>query len=68
MVGVEDPLEMLDTEQGGIALQTQQYSDSMMRTLLTHRIHRLLGDTEGQGQRQGQVKDQGRATSITREG
>ena len=33
-----------------------------MRTLLTHRTHRLLGDTEGQGQ----VKDQGTATCIRR--
>ena len=28
VVGVEDPLEMSDTEQGDIALETQQDSDS----------------------------------------
>ena len=28
VVGVEDPLEMVDTEQGDIALETQQDSDS----------------------------------------
>ena len=28
VVGVEDPLEMSDTEQGDIVLETQQYSDS----------------------------------------
>ena len=27
-VGIEDPLQMLDTEQGDIALETQQSSDS----------------------------------------
>ena len=29
MVGVEDPLEMSDTEQGDIGLETQQESDTI---------------------------------------
>ena len=68
VVGVEDPLEMLDREQGEIALRHCRIRFQVMRTLLTHRTHRMLGETEGQGQRQGQVKDQGRATCIRREG
>ena len=50
-MGVEDPLQMLDTEQGDIALEKKQDSDQMMRTLLTHRLlggHRRAKTREGQ--------------------
>ena len=57
VVGVEDSLEMLDTEQGDIALETQQDSDSSDED---------IADTQAEGQ--GQVKDQARATCIRREG
>ena len=60
VVGVEDPLQMSDTEQGDIALETQQDLDSSdENTQGTH----CWGDTGGQGQ-----VIQGRATYIEREG
>ena len=49
VVGVEDPLEMSDTEQGDIGLETQQDSD-----LSDEDTQADGGDTEMQGQRQGQ--------------
>ena len=59
-MGVEDPLQMLDTEQGDIAHETQQDSDSSDED-----TQAAEGDTEWQGQRQGQGQViQGRATCI----
>ena len=60
VVGVEDLLEMSDTEQGDIALETQQDSDSSDEDIAD------IQDTQAGGQ--GQVKDQGKATCIRREG
>ena len=60
MVGVEDSLEMSDTEQGDIVLETQQDLDSSDEDIADTQ------DTQAEGQ--GQVKDQGRATCMRREG
>ena len=68
VVRVEDSLEMSDTEQGGIALETQQDSDSSDEDVGDTQDTHATGVTEGQGQRQGQVKDQGRTRCNRREG
>ena len=57
---MEDSLEMSDTEQGDIALETQQDSDSCDENIADTQ------DTHAEGQ--GEVKDQARATCIRREG
>ena len=54
VVGVEDPLQMLDTEQGDIAPETQQDSDSSDEDIGDTGHTGRWGDTEGQGQSQGQ--------------
>ena len=48
-VGVEDPLEMLDTDQGDFGLETQHDLDSSDEDNTG-----CWRDTEGQGQRHGQ--------------
>ena len=56
VVGVEDPLQMSDTEQGDIALETHQESDSSAEDIADTQdtlCMMPLGDTEGQRQRQG---------------
>ena len=66
VVRVEDPLQMLYTEQGDIALETQQDSDSSDEDIADTQDTQAAGGEGGEGQ--GQVKDQGRATCIRREG
>ena len=63
VVGEEDPLDMSDTEQGDIALETQQDSDANDEDISDTQdtqATQAAGGTERQGQKQGQVKDQGR--------
>ena len=57
VVGVEDPLEMSDTEQGGIALQTQQDSDSSDEDIADTQDTQVAGGTQ-----------KGKGKSRTREG
>ena len=59
VVGVEDPLQMSDTEQGDIALETQQ--ESVLRTLLTHRTHMPLGAQKGKGKK---ADKRGKKTAV----
>ena len=68
VVGVEDPLQMADTEQGDIAPETQQDSDSSDEDIADTGHTGRWGDTEGQGQRQGQgqVNHKGGAICIRR--
>ena len=55
VVGVEDPLQMSDTEQGVIAPEIQQDLDSSDADIAdTEDTQAARGDTEGQEQRQGQ--------------
>ena len=69
VVGVEEPLEMVDTEQGDIALETQQDLDSSDEDMAdTQDTEPVWEDTKGQGQKQRQVNDKGGAISIGREG
>ena len=50
MVRVEDPLEMSDTEQGDIGLQTQQDSDSSDEDIAdTQDTHAAGGTQKGKG-------------------
>ena len=45
MVGVEDPLQMSDTEQGDIALETQQDSDSSDEDIADTQLTQAAGGT-----------------------
>ena len=67
VVRVEDPLQMY-TEQGDIALETQQDSDSSDEDIADTQAAGGGGGGGGGQEVQGQVKDQGRATCIRREG
>ena len=51
VVGVEDPLQMSDIEQGDIALETQQESDSSAEDIADTGHTCCWGDTEGQGRK-----------------
>ena len=46
-MGVEDPLQMLDTEQGDIAPETQQDSDSSDEDIADTEDIQATGGTEG---------------------
>ena len=59
VVGVEDPLQMSDTEQGDIAPETQQDSDSSDEDIADTQ------DTQAAG---GTRKGKGKGKSTTREG
>ena len=61
VLGVEDPLEMSDTEQGDIALKTPHESDSSDEDIADTQDTKAAW---GVGSKEGQVKDQGRATCI----
>ena len=54
-MGVEDPLEMSDTEQGDIALKTQHDSDSSDEDIADTQDTKAAW---GVGSKEGQVKDQ----------
>ena len=49
VVGVEDPLQMSDTEQGDIALETQQDSDSNDNMADTQDAQATWGTQKGKG-------------------
>ena len=52
MVGVEDPLQMSDTEQGDIALETQQESNSSSEDIAdTQDTHATGGTQKGKGKK-----------------
>ena len=53
VVGVEDPLEMLETEQGGIVLETQQ--DSETKDEDTQDTHAAGGTKNGKGKGKGKA-------------
>ena len=59
VVGVEDPLEMSDTEQGDIAIETQQDLDSSDED---------IADTQDTHAAGGTQKGKGKSKSMTREG
>ena len=59
VVGVEDPLEMSDTEQGDIVLETKQDLDSSAED---------IADTQDTHAAHGIQKDKGKGKSTTREG
>ena len=60
VVGVEDPLQMSDTEQGDIALETQQDLDSSDEDIADTQETQAAGWTQGKGK--------GKGKSTTREG
>ena len=61
MVREEDPLEMSDTEQGDIALETQQDSDSRDEYIADTQDTQAAGGTQ-------KDKGKGKGESTTREG
>ena len=60
-MGVEDPLEMSDTEQGDIVLETQQDLDSSAEDIADTKDTHAAGGTQ-------RSKGKGKGKSTTREG
>ena len=63
LVGVEEPLQMSDTEQGDIALETQQDSDSSDEDIADTQDTQAAGGTQ-----KGEGKSKCKGKSKTREG
>ena len=62
VVGVEDPLQMSDTEQGDIALETQQESDSSAEDIADTQDTHVTGETQkGKGKK---ADKRGKKTAI----
>ena len=59
MVGVEDPLQMSDIEQGDIALETQQESDSSAEDIAD--THAAGGTQKGKGKK---AEKRGKKTAV----
>ena len=63
VVGVEDPLEMSDTEQGDTSLETQQDSDSSDEDIADTQDTHAAGETQ-----KGKDKGKSKGKPTTREG